>query len=813
MKTKLLFLIVLCLSLRLTAQRGHQKALVHPNSVAASNMRSDTIDVLKYTINLNITSFIDSTISGNTEIKFTPKLNSVNTINLDLLMLTIDSIKSGTSTLPYLYDDTLLSVTLPQLYNIGDTTSITVYYHGHPQGDASGWGGFYFENGYAFNLGVGFDAQPHNYGRVWYPCFDNFVERAVYEFNITTNNGKVDYSNGYLASDTTDISGNRTRKWIMDKEIPSYLASVAVAAYAEVNKSYNGMNGTIPIIIAALPADTTNVKNSFTNLNLALSTFENHFGPYRWNKVGYSMVPFSAGSMEHATNIAYPIAAVSGTTTNQTLYAHELSHHWFGDLATCRTAQEMWLNEGWAHYCEFLFTEALSGYPSYLSAVRTGHESCLQFLQPIEGGYTTLSNIPVNMTYGVVGAQTSTTYDKGADIAHTLRGYMGDSLFFSSLKTYLSQHQYTDVSSLDFMVSLNAASGMNLNDFFDGWVFNPGWPHFSVDSSVVTAAGSNYNVTVYIKQKLTGAPAYFNNVPLEITLKAANWAEQIKTIMMSGANASFTFTVPFHPVFVAVNMGEKISHAVAPEYHTIKNTGSTNFTNAMFTLNVNSITDSALVRIEHNFTAPDDYHHCCKPFQLSPNHYWKVDGILPANFKAGATIYYDGRTTSFGGTQWLDNNLVTAYEDSIVLMYRRNAADDWNQYAYYTKNYLGSHTDKHAAFIIDTLQLGEYVLAINDYLLGINNNAITAESASIKVFPNPAENLLTVDLTSANNKITDNSILVITDIVGRIIYKEKLLLQQNTVSINTSAYSNGLYFVSLKTKDETIASNKFIVAH
>ncbi|MGZ4158397.1 MAG: hypothetical protein ACXVED_14870, partial [Bacteroidia bacterium] len=132
----------------------------------ASNLRSDTVDILKYTINLNITDFTTNVIKGNTQIKFTPKINGVNKLNLDLLMLTVDSIKLGAATLTSSYDDTLLQVNLPTTYNVNDTAVATVYYHGTPQGDASGWGGFYFQSGYAYNLGVGFAALPHNYGRV-----------------------------------------------------------------------------------------------------------------------------------------------------------------------------------------------------------------------------------------------------------------------------------------------------------------------------------------------------------------------------------------------------------------------------------------------------------------------------------------------------------------------------------------------------------------------------------------------------------------------------------------------------------------------
>ncbi len=771
----------------------------------ASNLRSDTLDILNYTINLDITDFTTNSIKGNTHVKFTPKINGVNFINLDLLLLTVDSIKLGAFTLTSSYNDTLLRVNLPTTYNVNDTGVVIVYYHGTPQGDASGWGGFYFQSGYAYNLGVGFASLPHNYGRVWYPCFDNFVERATYEFNITTNGGKISACNGYLAHDTTDLAGNRTRKWILDKTIPSYLACVSVASYATVHQSYTGISGPLPIELQAVATDTAAVKSSFINLPVALSTFENHFGAYKWNKVGYSMVPFNSGAMEHATNISYPKATATGSTTYQYLYAHELSHHWFGDLATCRTAEDMWLNEGWAHYCEFLFWETLNGPASYLSYVRANHLDNLQFNTAKEGNLT-LSNIPQTYTYG------DHVYNKGADIAHTMRGYMGDSLFFYSVKTYLADNNYKDVSSTDFQNALSAASGLNMSDFFNDWVFNPGWPHFSIDSSVVVPSGSNYSVTVYVRQKLTGAPTYYSNVPLELTFKAANFVEQTKKIIMSGANASFTFTIPFDPAFVAINMGEKISHAVAPEYKTLKTTSSNNFANAKMTMVVSSISDSAFVRVEHNYTAPDPFKTYSMPYRLSPNHYWKVDGILPANFKAKATINYEGRVLAFSGNYYQDNNLINTYEDSLVLMYRRNAADDWKVYPNYTKNMLGNNNDKKGMITIDTLVLGEYVFAMMDYALAIKDQPTISDFATLKVFPNPAKEVITVDIYASLGKSVNNGVISIVDINGNVVFKEKLQ-QQNMLNINTTGFSSGVYLISIRSNDELLARSKFAVTH
>jgi aminopeptidase N len=792
-----------------TKQRMHAHHLKSSGpQMRASNMRSDTIDILDYNISLNITDFTTNVIKGNTVVKFTPKINGITKINLDLLELIIDSVEIAGNNLTYSYNDTLLGVNLPSAYNVNDTVFLKVSYHGTPQGDPSGWGGFYFQSGYAYNLGVGFGALPHTYGRVWFPCFDNFVERSTYEFNISTNAGKIAYCNGYLASDTTNASGVRTRRWIMEETIPTYLASVSVAAYAQVNQTFNGMNGAVPIILAALPTDTTGVKNSFANLPVALSTFENRFGPYMWNRVGYCMVPFNSGAMEHATNISYPRSTATGSLTYQNLMAHELSHHWFGDLATCRTAEDMWLNEGWAHYCEFIFYETLNGYNSYLGSVRANHEDVLHFAHNKEGGYLTLSNIPQTYTYG------DHVYNKGADIAHSMRGYMGDSLFFHSVKTYLAQNNYKDVSSDDFKNALTAASGMDMTDFFNDWVHQPGYPHFSIDSTQsVSIGGGNYNVTVFVKQKLTGATNYYSNVPLEMTFKAADWTQQTQNFVMSGQNASFTFTVPFDPAFVALNLGEKISHAVAPEYKTIKLTGTSNFANAKFTMNVMAITDSAFVRVEHNYTAPDPFQSPFMSYRLSPNRYWKVDGILPAGFYSKATINYDGRTTAFSSNYWLDNLLNIVSEDSLVLLYRKNAGDDWQVYPNYTKNTLSSITDKRGTITIDSVKLGEYVLGMMDYLAAGIKEVPQSEVNKISVYPNPAKNALTVDLASVKKEIVKASSIVITDISGKVVFTEKLNDQQETLKINTGNFSNGFYFITVKNSDKKIAAGKFVVSH
>lgn len=771
-------------------------------SVQASNLRSDTVDILHYRISLNITDFVTNTISGNTDVYFAARMNNVDTLNLDLLELIVDSVTHANgSVLTYTYDDTLLRITLPFTHNIGDTESVRVYYHGTPVQDQS-WGGFYFQSGYAYNLGVGFDANPHNYGRVWFPCFDNFVERSTYTFGITTNNGKVAYCNGALLADNTDSLGFRTRTWEINEPIPSYLASVAVAGYTQVNQTFSGQQQNVPVILAAVPGDTTNMKNSFLHLEDAFDCFESRFGPYRWNRVGYVLVPFNAGAMEHSTNIAYPRAFANGTLTYEApLMAHELAHQWFGDLATCRTAEDMWLNEGWASYASFLFTEWVYGRNAYRTDVLDNHEDLVHNVHLQEGGYRAVSGVPHQYTYG------NHVYNKGADVAHTLRGYMGDTAFWAGLQYHTNIAQFTDVSSADFRDNLIASSGQtNLNDFFNDWVFNGGWPHFSIDSFNVTPNGPNYDVQVYFKQKLDGAPNYFNNVPLDVTFKNAGWTSNTQQYMHSGQFTTHTFTVPFNPSYVAIDFDEKISDAIADEWKVISTTGAHNFTKARCNLTVNTISDSALFRVEHHFAPPDSVRNNVNNYRISNYRYWTVDGLLPNTFYATARFYYDGRALGPGPSGNLDNWLTTPNGDSIILLYRRDATDNWHEYPHYTKTVIGSSsTSKYGYVTADTLKLGEYTFANGVSTVLIGEDEITMQPQALTLFPNPATEAVQLQWDAASGNESEVSVY---DLSGKRVFHE--ITGNASMQLHTQQWNKGMYFVQVRSGKD-VMNQKLVI--
>ncbi|MBI3512150.1 MAG: T9SS type A sorting domain-containing protein [Bacteroidetes bacterium] len=772
----------------------------------AMNSRSDTFDILHYTIKLNITDFTTDTIRGNTKIHFTPLITNQNYIDLDLLHMRIDSIIMNSASLTWTYTDTLLRANFAVAMNTGDTSDLIVYYHGKPQIDPSGWGGFYFQSGYAYNLGVGFQTYPVNFGRAWYPCFDNFVERAPYTFIIGSAATKPAYCNGVLGADTTDVNGVRWRTWDLTETIPSYLASVAVASYTQVNWTHSGIYGSYPIILTAVPTDTTPLKNSFIHLNDALDAFENRYGPYEWPRVGYCLVPFNNGAMEHATNISYPRIAANGSLTYEAdIMAHELSHHWFGDNPTCRTEPEMWLNEGWASYSEEIFTEWEYGRPAYDAAVLARHDEVVHYIHHREGGFRAVSGVPHQYTYG------DHVYLKGSDVAHTLRGYMGDSLFFSSLHYYLQQEQFTDVSSTDLMNDLIASSGLNyLTDFFNDWVFNPGWPHFSIDSTVVVPNGPNYDVTVYVRQKLFGAPQYFTNVPLEFSFFKNNWQEDTVRRFISGQYTNFTVTLPFNPVYTALDLHGLISDAISDKYLVINSNGQYTYTEPKCILTVNSISDSALVRIEHNYVKPDSIKVNSNNYRLSIQRYWNIEGIFPSNFYASGRFYYDGRTTSTSGQGfWLDNDLTIPNGDSIILLYRRDASDDWHEWQHYTKFIIGSSSlSKYGYVDADSLMPGQYAFAngVSTVLIGVHE--LPAPAPEVVAYPNPAFRQLTIEWPGANN---DPVLINIFDMNGKLVHSENVTGIQSQVEI--SNWTGGEYFVQVMQDGKEIGKKQVVIVH
>jgi len=757
---------------------------------------SDTISVNNYTINLEITDFTNKIISGNTVLNIMSKVDNLEIICLDLLALEIDSILiTGQNNPDFTYNDTLIRIMPEQSFNQNDNFEVTVYYHGSPVIDPSTWGGFYFSGERAYNLGVGFEDVPHNYGRVWFPCIDDFIDRATYNCNITVLEHHTAVCGGELVNIIDNENGKLTYQWSLSDNIPTYLASVAVGEYVQVLDTFNGLNGEIPIQIFVNPNDSINAVNSFQNLKSYLQVFEEKYGPYAWQRVGYVGVPFNSGAMEHATNIAMPNVCINGNLTYEDLFSHELAHSWFGNLVTCRNAGDMWLNEGWASYSESVFREAFYGRKNMNDYRRDMHAEVIRYAHIEDGGFLPLYNMPIDRTYS------TTVYDKGDMIAHTLRCYLGDELFFTAISAYLSEFAFYDVSSYDFRDFLSNYTGIDLTDFFNDWVFTGGFPHYDIDSVITTPATNGYTAEIFVKQKLRGRDTYLNANVVPITFMNQDYSDTTVYMYFSGQSASETFNIDFDPKFIFCDFYEQIAIAAIKDYKFIQNTNTHSLNREYIRLRVypfDDNIDSVFMHVTHNWVAPDSFKVDKPGIILANNRFWTIQGDFheTCGYK-GEFIYND--LESAATTGYLDNDFITNELDSLIMMYRPNKASDWEIVE-------AENITVMKRFIVEDLKAGEYALAIKDWNQYVSNKKLKiSENQNIIIYPNPFSDAFKILI---NNELLNYHNVIIKDINGKNI--DILQIQENNeiyYSFNENINS-GMYFLSFYNKDGVLLETK-----
>lgn len=773
---------------------------------------SDSIDIRHFTIQLDITNYADQTISGSAELDLKMKVDNISMIPLDLTGLTVDSvIDNDGNSLIYSHIGEQLKVQFAGILNTDDSIKITVYYQGEPEKDLS-WGGWYWSGDYAYQLGVGFDALPHNFGRIWFPCFDNFIERSTFKYIITTEENKKAYCGGLLESETDNGDGTKTWIWNCVQSIPSYLASVAVSTYTSYTDTYVGIERDIPIEIAVKPEDLSDLTGSFINLHGALSAFEHNYGAYSWDRVGYAVVPFSGGAMEHAMNIAYPLFAVNGTITWEKLYAHELSHHWWGDLVTTSTPQEMWLNEGWAVFSEHLFTEALYGEIAYMEAVKANAVDVLHYAAARDGNnYFAISGVPETYTYG------ATTYNKGASVVHTLRGYMGDELFFSCVTSFLNTHKYQPISAAILRDYLSDCSGIDLTNFFNDWVYQPGSLAFEVDDIGMNVSGIS---SICLEQKKSHANNLGNGIPLSVFFMDNNgFLVDSMEIEMSGEK--MMFEIPFPTLAslynIVIDYRNKLNDAVTVDELQLTEPGVTTLNNALMSIDVNSIAAPRYLYVEQYWVAADNFKSPHPGLHVNTERYWRVINNFEEGDDIEANFNFNGQETLSGG--YLDNTFITNSDDSLVLLHRREPTEEWEIYPYATINTFGSTADKRGTFDLTKLLPGEYCFGIYDSeipdqpldvnIFCPNFGSIQNINANyIQIIPNPADSQLTVEA----NQICFGNRLIIADLTGKIVYETKIVTEKTNIS--TTGLPAGTYQLYVENPhSERISAEKVVIIH
>ncbi|MBS4056040.1 MAG: T9SS type A sorting domain-containing protein [Bacteroidales bacterium] len=745
---------------------------------------ADSIDAIHYQIALTSIDFTAQAIEAIAVISLRPKL-TLTQIPLELKSLTVSQVNvNGNPAESFSQSGDMLRIATGNTYGPGDTITVEVHYGGQPFHEA--WGGFHFAGNYAFNLGVGFESEPHNLGKAWFPCIDDFNDRATYDVLITLPDNMKGIAGGSLVSATNNGDNTITWHWNISETIPTYLASVVAGEYALNSDVFSGMEAEIPITIYTRPVDSARVAGSFQHLHEVMQAYEAWFNAYPFERIGYSGT--AIGAMEHVCNIAYPHTAINGNLNSEYLLAHELSHMWFGNKVTCSSAADMWLNEGWATFCHHYYRKAIYGEESYRAFMNDNHYDVLKNVHITDNGYYALSGVPTQITYG------STVYNKGATVVHTLMNYLGESVFLDVVKAYLDAFAYGSASSIDMRDFFSEQSGVDLTGFFDNWVFTPGTPHFSIDSVVVAHDGNAYRPAIHMKQKHKGAMYTGNDNILEVSCLGPEWQVWTDTVHFDGPTGVSIKEVLFEPQLFVADLYNKTCDATTDEQLIVRQTGEYVFSKPFFKLYVDALPDSAYIRITHHWAPPDSLKQAVEGLRLSPYRYWQVAGIFPENTQMrGRFFYSDGNT--------LDNTLIQSENDSVVILYRSDAGHDW-QWVSQSREGLWSI----GYIYVDQLLPGEYSLAVWDrQLVGLGAESPDQQSKLLQLSPNPAGDTIMLTI----GKMTIGK-LMFYDVSGRCIHE--CPVNQKSVKVNTSSWTKGVYVVKYTDqKGKFLDAGKFLL--
>jgi len=417
--------------------------------------------------------------------------------------INIEEVSEHGVTLPFNVTNDTLYVTrnLPP----GDTTTFDIQLSIPPRTHDIGLNFTTERDHHVYTVG-----EPYG-NRRWFPSFDQPFDK----FNEVTvavdmpDNWSL-ASNGELMERSYPSAGRKREVYHHSHPISTYLVMMAAGNY---DRQYVVDNG-VEFRYFAFPADFQNALYLWERTPLMVAVFDSLFGPYPFEQ--YGMVEAAiGGAMEHQTFTTFDQTWVDGTRTQENVVAHELSHQWFGDDLTCVDFRNIWLNEGFATYCSWLFYEATIS-ESYFDTLMINTANNYYWEDQNRLRYT-MYDPPPDWTFGGV------EYYKGAYVLHMLRRQLlGDSVFFAGMRHYIALHAGGNVSTEDFVQAMDDVSGQDLHWFFDQWVYHAGHP--AIEYAIESHQPLSSDVTVFVHQTQfdpSTATPYFR-FPLSVDVHLAD---------------------------------------------------------------------------------------------------------------------------------------------------------------------------------------------------------------------------------------------------------------------------------------------------
>ena len=492
--------------------------------------------------------------------------------------------KNGSkSPLKYEYKDDLLKINLDKTYNRNQDYTVYIKYTARPnevsqKGSAaiSDAKGLYFIN--AQGKDADKPTQIWTQGETesssaWFPTIDKSNQKTTQEIYMTVPDKYVTLSNGIMKSSTKVSGGLRTDHWVMDKKHAPYLFFMGVGEYAIVKDKWRNIEVDYYVEKEYEPF----AKQIFGNTPEMIEFFSKRLSyDYPWSK--YAQITgrdFVSGAMENTTATLHQESAQQkpGDLIDENRWedtiAHELFHHWFGDLVTAESWSNLTVNESFANYSQYLWNEHKYGKDI----------ADYGLMKEIKGYMMDPSNISKDLVrfnyHSREDMFDGVSYNKGGAILHMLRNYVGDDAFFAGLTDYLKTNEFGTGEAHQLRLSLEKVSGKDLNWFFNQWYFGNGNPKISYTTSFEPV---KKEVTITLSQNQIGQNFQF---PLSIDI-FENGKPTRKNVWVSAKEKNdFTFQVSKNPDLVNLNSDgvllAEITDTKTPEQFLIQYQNSTQF--------------------------------------------------------------------------------------------------------------------------------------------------------------------------------------------------------------------------------------------
>lgn len=520
------------------------------------NANTSNYDITYHKIELTVNP-ASPTVSGKVTTTFTA-LENMNTVTFDLMNeLTVTAVKMNGANLAFVQNASEeLVITLPSTVNTGNTATVEITYNGTPppSGFDSFGTGTHAGTPVMWTLSEPFGA------RDWWPCKQDLNDKInLVDIYITAPSQYVAASNGLEQSQT--INGAlKTTHFRHNYPIPAYLICFAVTNYTVYTQTAGTPPNTFPIVNYVYPENFNATTQAQMDETLAIMDFfESTFEPYPFSNEKYGHAQFGwGGGMEHTT-----ISFMNNFSRG--LIAHELGHHWFGDKVTCGSWKDIWLNEGFATYMASMVIEQFDGETAFIA----DKTAMISNITSQTTGAVYLTDAEALNASRIFSSRLS--YNKGAMVLHMLRFKLGDAVFFQALRNYLADPSlaYNYAVTAQLKMHLETAANEDLTEFFNDWVYNQGYPTYTVTAQ--NWGGGQAKITLNQTQSHPSVTFFEMPVPIRLTGSGGQTYDVVLNHTFSGEE--FIIPVPFTVTGVQFD----------PKKHIISRNNTAQLDQALFT--------------------------------------------------------------------------------------------------------------------------------------------------------------------------------------------------------------------------------------